>query len=66
MVGRVFSTSLMRPAATEARGRIIKIITSSMKAITTCMAYWEKTIISEKRVSLLPIPARWMRMAPIQ
>lgn len=56
----------MRWAATEARGRIIKIITSIMKAMTTWMAYWEKTIMSENRVSLACIPAWSMSTPPIQ
>ena len=66
MVGWVWRTSPMRWAATEARGRIIKIITSIMKAMTTWMAYWEKTIMSENRVSLVCIPAWSMSTPPIQ
>ena len=52
MEERVSSTSKIRLAATLARGRMIKIITNIIKAMTTCMAYWEKTIMSEKMGNL--------------
>ena len=50
-----------------ARGRIMKIMTSIMKDMTTCIAYDENTIMSEKRAILsVGIPAASIRMAPIQ
>ena len=66
MEDSVSSTSRMRPAATWARGRIMKIITSIMNAMTTWMAYCEKTIMSENSAILPAIADALMSTAPIQ
>ena len=46
MDGSVFSTSLMRPAATDARGSMIDIIVIIMNAMMICIVYCIYAIIS--------------------
>ena len=66
MDGSVSMTSCILFAATDARGIIMRIITSIRNAIITCTAYDENTIILENSVSFSMPEDLSMMYAPTQ
>ena len=57
---------MIRSAATEARGIMLKIMFKPMKALTIRAAYVENTTISEKISSCSAVPAEAIMKAPMQ